>query len=532
MRWRFVIGLFIFLTGCSTKPIMQSDDSFFETAATYRVAWGERIKLEPGTASIKVTYLGTLTTFAPSSSTFDIPPPNGAPDLSMSSSVSRSAYATALDSTSYVNRGTVQLLNNKGKTIKSYTPYGSVEAGRLTVLASITQSCSGFFNTVISKANEGNPSNGQFVRSEAITEALLSTSPTIRLCYATLETNQQGTQPATKDLEAALRLYGNYTTDVSSSGFVVDRNDMSSLDPPPRSFDPSCDQIKKWLDPIGDTGYLNLDMTTLKTDTNTLNATATGSGVTVFVVGSGLGANDTFACGTQFDDHDNHIGNIIQSLAPVTTITGVKACDSSGTCPAATLGKAFLSIINTVRLNPSEDYLINASWGGPLLNQSGYSLFNILGNRFDVMIVASGGNGPNAPAHYPASFDKDVAASPALALENVISVAALGKKATGYAIAGFNTRKNASIFAPGVDLCPPTATSFRCDSSQSYPDDLGITGSSFSVAPVTAVAALYLDDAPQATPLTPATLRRCLRNSAGANKVFSGLVRFDAAACP
>ncbi len=532
MRWRFIVSLFIFLAGCSAPTTQPNQDSSLDAAATYQVAWGERIKLEPGTTSIKVTYLGTPTTFAATGSTFDIPPPNGAPDLAISSSVSRSTYATELSSTSYVNRGTVQLLNSRGGTIKSYQPYGSVEAARLTVLASITQSCSSFFSTVISRANEGNPSNGQFVRSEAITETVLSSTPTIRLCYATLEINQQGTQLATADLEAALRLYGNYTADVSSSGFVVDRNDINSLDPPANSFDPSCDQIKKWLDPISDRGYLNLGITTLKTDTNTLNASATGSGIQVFIIGSGLGVNDTFACGTQFNDHDNHIGTIVQNLAPGATITGVQACNSSGTCPAAALGKAVIGIISTVRLNPTSDYVISASWGGPTLNQAGYSLLNILGERFDVMVVASGGNGPNAPAHYPASYDETVASTPTLALANVISVAALGKKTTGYEIAGFNTRRNASIFSPGVNLCPATAITFRCATGQTYPDDLGITGSSFAVASVTAIAALYLDDAPSFTRLTPAALRGCLLESAVANKVFGGMVQFDAASCP
>jgi hypothetical protein len=527
MRCWFVIALFVLLAGCSQPS---PEGSLEITATPYQVAWGERIKLEPGTTSIVVTYLGTTTTFAPTGFTFDVPPPNGAPNLTIPSSVSRTTYKVALSSTSYVNRGKVESLNSKGDTIKSYTPYGSVETGRLTVLASITQSCSSFFSTVIGRANEGKPSTSLFVRVGAITETLLSSSPMIRLCYATLEINQQGTQQAITDLEVALRLYGNYTTDVGSSGFVVDRNDMSSLDPPPRSFDPSCDQIKKWLDPTGDKGYLNLDMATLESDTNTQSAVVTGSGVTVFVVGTGLGVSDPFVCGTQFVDHDNHIRDVIQTLAPGATVTGVRACNSSGLCPGSALGRAFMSIINTVRANPARDYLINASWGGPLLNQSGYSLLNILGERFDVTIVASGGNGPNAPRHYPASYDEGVALDPAFALENVIAVAALGKKTTGYAIAGFNTRRNASIFAPAVNVCTPTATTFRCDAGQTFPDDLGVTGSSFGPPAVSAVAALYLDDA--STPLTSAVLRSCLLDSAGASTVFSDMVRFDAAVCP
>jgi Subtilase family len=530
MRWRFVLGLFVFLAGCSSLP--PSQEVSLDTAATYQVAWGERVRLEPGTTSIQVTYLGGVTTFAPTGPTFDIPPPNGAPDLTISSAVSPAIYATALDSTSYVNRGTVKLLNSSGTTIKRYTPYGSVETGRLTVLASITRDCSSFFSGALSRANEGNPPGSRFERIGTITQTLLSSSPIVRLCFATLEINQQGTQQAIVDLEAALNLYGNYTTDVSSSGFVVDRNDISSLDPPPRSFDPSCEQIRKWLDPIGDTGYLNLDMATIETDTNTLNTTVTGTGVNVIVVGSGLGLNDTFACGTEFIDHDNHIANTIQNIAPGATISSEKICNSSGACPAAAIGRAMIRIVNTVRLNPSPDYLINASWGGAIPNQAGYSLLNILGKRFGVVIVASGGNGPNAPAHYPASYDDDVASVPTLALENVISVAALGEKAVGYRIAGFNTRRNASIFAPGVNLCPLTATGFRCDTTQSYPDDLGITGSSFAAPVVAGIAALYLDDAPSATPLTPATLKSCLLDSAQTNPNFAGMAWFDAAQCP
>jgi hypothetical protein len=527
MRWHFVIGLIVLLAGCNR---LSSLDSSLESTATYQVAWGERIKLEPGTTSVEVKYLGTTTTFAPTGSTFNIPEPNSAPNLVIPSSVSRTTYATPLNPTSYINRGTVRLRNSSGTTLKTYTPYGSVDTGRINVLASITQSCSSFFSTSLMRANEGNPSNALFVRIGEITETLLSSSPMIRLCYATLEINQQGTAQAVADLEAALRLYGNYTTDVSSSGFVVERNDISSLDPPAKSFDPSCEQIQKWLDPIGDTGYLNLDMARLKTDTNTQSPGVTGSGVTVFVVGTGLGVNDTFACGTQFIDHDNHIHNVIQNLAPGATVTGVQACNSSGMCLGSALGKAFMSIINTVRTNPSRDYLVNASWGGPLLSQIGYSLFNILGGRFEVMIVASGGNSPTAPTHYPATFDKDVATNPALALENVIAVAALGKKVAGYEIAGFNTRRNSSIFAPAVDLCIATAMNFRCDRGQPFPDDLGITGSSFGPSFVSGVAALYLDDA--SAPLTVTTLRACLLESAESSTMFSGMVRFDTSSCP
>ena len=493
----------------------------------YRVAWGERVTVPAGTAFVDVTYLGTSSTHVVTTNTFDIPLPDGAPDLDAEASVSIDTYRTPLKSEPYTQRGSVTFLNAQKQTIATLSPYGSTESGRVTLIASIINPCDTFISQTLEFANEGVPAAQQFMLVDDVVS--VSLSETVRLCQATFEMNQQGTQQALSNLSAALRLYPGYQKDLGVNGFVLERNIVTNLDPPVKSFDPSCEQIRNWLDPLANKGAFEMiDIPGLQADTNTLNAARSGAGVRVIVIGGGIASNDSFSCGNAFYYHDSHIVSIVRNLAPDVSITALTACNAAGDCKNNTIQKALLRVINTLTQNPNAKIIINASWGGPLASQSDYALFNLLGERYNVMIVASGGNHPHAPAHYPASYDNALTHSTP-ALSNVIAVAATGKTPDGYAIAGFNTRNNSSVFAAGVSLCPVTAALFRCDVAGVYPDDLGVTGSSFAVASVSAVLALYLEDAPVG--VSTGELKSCLLKGAALSPLFEGLVWFDAAAC-
>jgi subtilisin family serine protease len=173
--------------------------------------------------------------------------------------------------------------------------------------------------------------------------------------------------------------------------------------------------------------------------------------------------------------------------------------------------------------------VVNMSLGGPLRNSAMFRALQYMQDR--VLVVTSGGNGFAAPGHYPASFSSRLP-NPGL-LSNVISVAASGYNSAGvWGAAGFNTRSNASLFAPGINLCPASMLTFRCKNSLPYSlDDLGATGSSFAAPVVAAIAALYLDNALPQQSLTPLRLGQCLVNHSRTNPLLDRMVYFDSAGC-
>ncbi len=177
------------------------------------------------------------------------------------------------------------------------------------------------------------------------------------------------------------------------------------------------------------------------------------------------------------------------------------------------------------------------SLGGRIPERVTYEILKYLEQRFarPVPVVVSAGNAPFAPAHYPASFSSGLPGAINASLSNVIPVAAVDYKFNavggnpGYVIPAFNTRANAVIFAPGVNLCPKVAETFRCKEGAPFPTDLGITGTSFAVGTVTGLSALYTE----AKGALPSRLGQCLQNNSRSDpKTGTTYVSFGNAPCP
>ena len=150
------------------------------------------------------------------------------------------------------------------------------------------------------------------------------------------------------------------------------------------------------------------------------------------------------------------------------------------------------------------------SFGGPLPNKIMYALLKLLWQERKIYVVTSSGNSPSAPAQYPASYAKGVSLGTEPMLSNVISVAAIGSRHNVYEIASFNTRKNANVFAPGVNLCPSSVLTRRCLSGGVYSQDIGVSGTSFAAPVITALGALLIEQ----TGKIPNDLLGCLEKNA------------------
>ena len=145
-----------------------------------------------------------------------------------------------------------------------------------------------------------------------------------------------------------------------------------------------------------------------------------------------------------------------------------------------------------------------------------------------ITVITSNGNGPNAPAHYPAGYSSGTPTPGSL--DNIVAVAASARKNGAWSMAGFNTR-NAEIFAPGTNVCVQTATGFRCDpTATTQPENIGTTGTSFAAPVVAGMAALYLDGSSQN--LNPNELRDCLIDGAKTLPNVLATVWYDSTVCP
>lgn len=539
MRSQFVVFFVTaLLMGCSALSGAPPTAQVALTAQGTGVAWGERVAFAHNITRLRLFdakgRVVTDQTFSPARAFVDLPPSPTFPDLNVASDpVDEAKFfspLTASEQALYVNRGRVELFlaNNTPNRPVTLNPYGAVLSGQVHALASVREGCEGFFEYLRTNVT---------VPFRIVTTFGVSLIEGSSLCQVTFDIGAQDTAGALARLEGVLGRFTAFTSFVGESGFVLDKDKVSSLDPPGsgvKSMDPTCDQIRKWLDPIGNNGYGLVDMTKLKVDIGANNAVVTGSSVHVVIIGGGIGQNDDVRCGNSFRFHDTHIRKIIQEIAPNVTFHAFKVCNAEGTCASAEIVRALMRTLGIAKQNPKT--LVNMSLGGPLPDRPTFGLLRLLGQLFGVPAIVSAGNGPNAPAHYPASFSLGVASSPNPSLLNVIPVAAAGFKLNaddnghaGYVIAGFNTRANAIIFAPGVNVCPQTATSFRCAVTQPYPDDLGLTGTSFAAPVVTGLAALYTE----AKGTLPTRLGRCLLNNTRPDPVTQlGYAAFGSAACP
>lgn len=524
------------LGGCTLLPESAARAQLGVSARPGGVAWGERVAFSQAVRRLMVLDADgqrvAERAFNPPRAAVDLPdaPALPAQDVAAGDPLTEKTFFTPLttaERAAYMHRGRV-VLHLTGGTARTLTPYGAVSPGRLHALASVRGPCSRFWTFV--EANLEDPFS---VRSKlgVSLEAHLS------LCHVTLEIGAQDTGEALRRLEGALEGFRPYARLVSEAGFVVGRDGLSSLDPPPRgekSFDPTCEQVRRWLDPIGDRGYDVLDMRRLRADLGVSGASVTGRGVRVVLIGGGIGRDDDVRCGKLLAGHDTHVAAIIRALAPDVRFEAFKVCNAQGVCSSAEIVRALLQAMRVAQQHPWT--LVHMSLGGPLPDRPSFALLKLLGQRFRVSAVVSGGNGPNAPAHYPASYSRAVAPSSAPSLVNVVPVAATGLKLgadgrgnAGYVIAGFNTRANAVLFAPGVNLCPDTARRFRCDAAQGYPNDLGLTGTSYAAPVVTGLAALYTET----EGALPSRLDACLQNNAATDPVTGvSYAVFGKAPCP
>jgi Subtilase family len=493
-------------------------------AVVTNVAWNERVELAVSSNfPVTVKYGSTVLPVVQRSNgrvVFDLPAAPALATFSTTPSVDVATFNTAPSGNElnlYANRGTVDVLvtrssNNTPVASQSYQPFGSVESGELTVI--------------------GPPTNGQcpsvpngFVNIEGPFSYEVSGQA---VCLRTVASSTRGTAAALSNYAAVRQTQS------------VDRNIVSSLDPTGKgAVDPNCEQIQKWLNPITSGNFGNLSMGNYQAVTNASNRGGfNGSTIRIHIAGSGIGVNDLIDCGpdVNFVDHDTHIRDLIQMLAPNVSILEKKVCDDNGNCPASSVAKGLLEIGQAASSPPNtRNDIINLSLGAPISGTAVYQAIKLM--ESDVLVVASGGNHPFAADHFPASHANGLGKVP-VPLLNVIAVAGAGleNSSATWQVAGYNTRKNANLFAPGAGLCPPSALGFRCNATSLLPyGTVGISGSSFAAPGVTGIAALYLQQSGRT--LNPSSLKNCLEMKSNSNTVFNGgnpyngIVWYDPAGC-
>ena len=514
------------LAACSTTYQTDSEPSlYFESNAITGVAWGEQVQVNstqiPASPPLSIQYQigsGAIINLSPvhqqaGQVVFILPEMPALPTLSNFSSpysITPSQYNSPLSSaqiSQYSNRGIVKVTLTAGnkKIKRNYQPFGAVEPGELTVMAQ-SNNCSAFENAVTS-----------------LGFSKLDSASAGNLCYLTAGFSTIGTSQAI-----------NKVNSLDLSNLWVDKNVVQGLDPRgSSSFDPSCAQIETWLDLAGASGFDLLNPADILASSNASaahNLNLTGAGVNVFVIGGGIGANDAFVCedaqgNVLFQGHDSHIAEIIQLIAPDAHIEDRVVCNAAGHCPSSEIVRALIDVSQVAQQNSGKD-LINMSLGGPTGNSVMQRVLEII--EPGITVIASSGNGPFAPSHYPAAYSSG-ALNPG-SLDNIVAVAATGRLTGSWALAGFNTR-NAELFAPGTNVCVQTATSFRCDpQAATTPENLGITGTSFAAPVATGMAALYLEHSN--LNLSPSDLRSCLTSAALLNPNLNRMIWFDASICP
>lgn len=473
-------------------------------------AWGERIAVtDAQIRKLRVNLPGgpVVVTLGTAPQLVDLPaPPLSAETWGSTSSVSLETYRTRLSSAVYTRRASVEFLNGAGQVMSTLYPYGAVNAGQLEFLVSTPAGgCPGLFTNVSTRLAATGIS-GFMIKTDDLFS--VSVDGRFDLCHAVVLLGQQAAQAGVTKLDQVLSQAGPKAPVFNDLGYVSDRLTVMNLmqGGGAYAYDPTCDEVQNKLDPVANNGFSTVSMTKLGSDLNTASTALSGRGVSVAVIGGGMGAQDNFDCrpGYAFAKHDTHIGNLIRTLAQNVTLRDLPVCNAAGTCRSSSVSRA---LMNVLALNPAPQ-LVNMSLGGPLPNRVMYELVELLGTLRGTQVVTSSGNSPAAPAQYPASYARGVAGVGEPTLNNVISVAALGWKGSAYQIAGFNTRQNANLFAPGVSLCPTIVLNQRC-LTQPYPQNLGISGTSFATPIVTALSALLIEQ----TGRMPADLLACLNRN-------------------
>jgi subtilisin family serine protease len=500
-RFIVILSVFFTLVGCSTQSENLGQE--LETAAITGKAWNERVELRLTINSTvaKVTANGVSISFQqrtdPNNTRvviFDLPEPpfpfsaipNGTkpplPDLPQSPD-------------EYNNRGTVtiEVRDSNGRRLVTpspvYQPYGSVVSGEVNLL--LPGGCP-----------TGSTFQGRVVVNRYATEGVANP-----LCFLTLNTGKQGTSEAITALKNSI-----------SNELAIDRNVVFSIDGGANSVDPTGGQTEAHLDPIA-TNYQRINTAGIRASVNADTAHTngiTGAGVTVVVIGGGVNLpvgnppgydfvnndavpNDDFSYdlignGTTIVGHDTHVARIITTIAPDVNLLALKVCDKVGNCPSKYIAMAMMYLLNTGGGSPT---IVNASIGGPLPDLTNFNLLQRpeFANLSSFLFIASAGNAGVAVNHYPGGYSP--LSVPAGSLPNVLSVGGVGKNklTLAWQTAEYTNPFNYDILASGTNLCPASVT-FRCKNGVAYPDNLGVTGTSFAAPHVAGVAALFAEAQP------------------------------------
>jgi Subtilase family len=515
--WRIglvFLGLLLAVS-CNTdgrlEPVEHAPRASLLSTDTF--AWGERIAVN-GATSVRVNYPDApqVFTLTPGQQFFDLPRPPRNLEIVTDATVPLETYESELDSTIYTRRASVEILG------QTFLPYGSVTIGQIEFLASVpVGGCPRLFSSVTARLASTGVS-GFMIGTGEEDKFTVSVGSKFDLCQAVVLVGQQTTIQARSRLDGALLAYSPRLPVVSELGYVLDNNTVMSLMQAggAYAYDPSCDEIRRKLDPISANGFGRVTMTKLRADINPTGVQLQGDNVGIVVIGGGFGKQDQFDCRPEysFAKHDTFIKDILDLFTSNATVRDEVVCDSSGTCKSSNVSRA---LMRTIAFPPRADTLVNMSLGGPLPSKVMYALIQLLGTERKISVITSSGNSPSAPAQYPASYAEGVAVGAEPMLSNVISVAAIGWRNNAYEIASFNTRKNANVFAPGVNLCLTTLLSKRC-LNDPYPQNIGVSGTSFAAPIVTAVSAVLI----QQTGRMPDDLLGCLEaNLADPSKAVS-----------
>jgi subtilisin family serine protease len=228
---------------------------------------------------------------------------------------------------------------------------------------------------------------------------------------------------------------------------------------------------------------------------------ATGDKVLVAVIDSGIdlghpelkgvvaGSFDALGTSEKPHMHGTAIAGAIAAharlmgAAPAARILAIRAFGATGNSAEATTFAILKGIQYAVQQNAR---IINMSFAGPRDPGLGRALAAAKA-RGAVLIAASGNFGPKSPPQYPA-------ADP-----NVIAVSATD--AEDHMFRASNIGTHIAVSAPGVDVLLPVP-----DNNYEM-----ISGTSFSAAYVSGIAALVIQRAPA---LTPAAVRHILESTA------------------
>lgn len=277
-----------------------------------------------------------------------------------------------------------------------------------------------------------------------------------------------------------------------------------------RYIDPTC-QIRQDLEDYAQANTWD-SISNLSTSVNATEAHAQGyfgDDIVVVLLDSGVDANDQFDCPEtpQKEMHGTHIKNIIQAIAPNTTIVSKKVFNSTGTATLENLINTFdvlqaLSEIEEDYLLQGKKVILNMSFSSPVKNPTDHdmlfwkgldSLNELYGNQL-LLVTSAGNHGLNEDdknlVYYPSGYIRNTTALlgsysvQLAAMDNMISVGSAGLQSGQVKATGFNPiHTSIDYLAYGMNLCANNLNAVSCTGQS-------LIGSSYSTPVVTGLAAL------------------------------------------